>query len=116
MTNLVPVPRSEALATEPALTIGREVKDEYAGKDKVKLAVSSLFGLAVLYGVSVPEGVEGYVQTLVQLATPIGIGVYAWWQTNRTRKEQSDVQARKTREAVYAPATVNELVQEASRG
>jgi len=102
----VPVPANTDLAYEPALTIG----ELFANKATLKALIVAVVGALVAIGVNVPDGLADNVVTILNIVVPIVVALYGGAQL----RAQAKAQAAKTREAVYAPATVKQLVDEAA--
>jgi hypothetical protein len=111
-TPLVVVPENQQLATEPARTVAVETKQAFAGKDDLKLALAAVFGLLAAAGINVAPSVPSNIETLVTVLVPFLVAGYARWQTERTKRDQAATQGEATREAVYAPASVAQIVQD----
>lgn len=119
----IPVPTDPKMANEPARTIAKETAtatvNQYSNVDRLKLLAAAVLGILAMVGVNVAPGLGDQVENAIEYGSPLAVSVYAWWQTERTKKqairEQATVQAEETREAVYAPATVDRLVAQARR-
>lgn len=131
---LVVVPANEAMAREPARTIAAETApvttreatgnalSAYSTVDRIKLAVAALIGLAVTLGANISPDVSTQVQNTITTAAPLVLMLYAWWQTERSKRaaitgsvataveSQALRQGEETRAAVYSPATVAAIV------
>lgn len=117
-TPLVVVPANEQMATEPARAIAAETApqtiQQYSTVDRVKLLATAVIGLLAVVGVRVAPDLNQSVQDVITYGTPLAMMLYAWWQTERTKRNaveaQANRQAEETRAAVYAPATVAAIV------
>lgn len=103
-TPTVIVPSSPAMASEPARTIGAA----YAGRQDVRLFITTLFALAAAVGLHVASGVSDQVLILADLIIPVALMLYARWKLAQNARQQAEA----TRDAVYAPTTVADLVAE----
>src|SRR5690606_35376342 len=102
-----------AMAREPARTIAGQTapattaatQAQYGTVDRIKLFVTALLGLLAVVGVNVAPGVADQVQDAITYGAPLATMAYAWWQTERTKREaiatavtdQANVQAEATR-------------------
>lgn len=102
-TPVVVVPMDEEMAKEPALTIGQI----FADKVMVKTLVSALAGIVSLgFKVAVDDATVDNITTVVTLGSMVLAAFFAQWDARKRAQDQ----AAKTREAVYAPATVSAIV------
>lgn len=102
------VPADPKMATEPA----REVGKQFAGLATVKMFIGALIVLLATLGVVLPEGTPQALEDVITYGSPLAVAVYGWWQLRRQAKDQAE----KTREAVFAPATVASMVAESQDG
>lgn len=96
------------MAHEPALTIGDMFKD----KAMVKTIVAAVAGLvAAAFKVGVDDAMLDNVVTIIMFGAMALTPVFAQMEA----RKRSEEQAKATRDAVYAPATVADLVDDAAR-
>jgi hypothetical protein len=93
----VTVPENEAMALEPALTIG----SIFADKATMKTLIGAVFGVLVILGASVAPGLEDYFVTIITILVPAIGGILA----RRAMAQQARAQAEATRAAVYSPVS-----------
>lgn len=103
----VPVPANTDMAEEPAMTIG----DIFANKTLIQPMIAAAVALV--------SGITGYVaeDDLVSNITTLIAGLAILWtavSAQMTAANRAREQARVTREAVYAPQTVADIVDDAA--
>ncbi len=107
--NSVIVPAAQEMATEPAQTIG----DLFADRVMVKTIVSAGVGVvAIVFRISTDDELIESVATLVTMSSLFIAAGFAQWEARKRAREQ----ARATRAAVYAPATVAKIEHLAQAG
>lgn len=100
-------PVSEEMATEPARKIG----EYFADKMMVKTIVSAVFGIAAgLMSFTVDDNMINNVVTIVMFVALLLTPVFAKTEQSALAKGQAE----DTRNAVYAPATVQKIVENVS--
>jgi hypothetical protein len=99
----VVVPMNDAMAEEPARTIGQM----FADKKLVSTFVSAVVGIISLtFGLVIDVQIVDYTTTVVTLAAMAATA----WTAQRAASRRAINQAETTRAAVYAPATVANIV------
>lgn len=95
------------MAQEPALTLG----ELFASKAMIKTYVAAILGLvATVLKFAVTDQMVDDIATVVQLVAIVAAPVMAQLENKQRALKQGEV----TREAVYAPATVQRLVETAA--
>lgn len=103
----VPVPGNTDMAEEPAMTIG----DIFANKTMIQPAIAAL--VAVISGLTGWIVADDVVSNLTYLVT-FGAVIWTAVSAQATARRRAFDQARVTREAVYAPQTVADIVDDAA--
>lgn len=104
---VIDVPVNPKLATEPARTIG----DLFADKTMIRPFIAAVIAIvAVTTGWVAADEV---IDNLTTIVTTIAV-VYGVWAAQRDASSRAREQAEMTRDVVYAPTTVHEVVREAA--
>lgn len=99
----VVVPMNDAMASEPARTIGQM----FADKVMVKTLVAAIIGIVALaFKVTVDDAMVDNITTVITLGSIVLSGVFAQYDA----KKRAVAQAEQTRDAVYSPNTVATIV------
>lgn len=100
----IPIPATPAMANEPARTIG----SQHTTKQSLMYVIGAIIALLAILGVNVPDGVPQQIEILVTYGSPLALMAWAQVRTMVNARQQAE----ETRDAVYAPDTVADLVAE----
>src|SRR5690606_3644478 len=96
---VVTVPESQALASEPAKTIG----DVFASRQMIRTYVAAAVGIvAAIFHWAIDDALVDNIALLVELLALVAAGVMAQMDAAKRARQQAEA----TRDVVYAPETV----------